>query len=100
MLASGGRNTSCPAAAAEASNPSTRPRRAVNQRVAIVAASTLAIAPVPQPTTMPHSRMSCHDCCISGVAATPSAISASAPSIVRRTPIVSMRAAANGPISP
>jgi hypothetical protein len=72
----------------------------VNQRAAIVAASTFAMTPAPAPTITPHSTTSCHDCCMSGVNAIPVPIKASAPSIIRRTPKVSIIAAANGPMSP
>ena len=39
--------------------PTTRPRRALNQRVATVALNTSAVMPVPKPTTTPHSRINC-----------------------------------------
>ena len=52
------------------------------------------------PTTTPHSSMSCQDCRIVGVNATPAAVTASATAIVRLTPKRSISAAANGPISP
>ena len=52
------------------------------------------------PTTTPHSRISCQDCRIAGVRATPAAVAASATAIVRLTPKRSISAAAKGPISP
>jgi hypothetical protein len=82
------------------STPSTSPRRWVNQRVTMVAPSTMAVTPVPEPTTTPQSRINCHDSRISGVSATPVAITASAQHMVRRIPKRSMIAAANGPIMP
>ena len=59
ILASSGRNTNCPVATLAVRMPTTRPRRAVNQRAATVAPSTSAVMPVPIPTTTPHSSISC-----------------------------------------
>jgi hypothetical protein len=42
--------------------PTTRPRRAANQRVAMVAPSTSAVMPVPMPITTPQSSISCQSC--------------------------------------
>ena len=56
--------------------------------------------PVPVPTTTPHSSTSCQGAVISGVKATPDATSTSDITMVVRTPRRSMKAAANGPISP
>ena len=72
MVAIAGRNRSWPVAAPPLRMPTTRPRRAVNQRAATVADSTVARKPVPAPTTKPHIRMSCHAYCIIEVEATPS----------------------------
>ena len=58
-LAITGRNISCPAAAAAVRMPVTRPRRATNHRLAIVAAKTMAIEPVPSPISRPQVRISC-----------------------------------------
>ena len=52
--------------------PTTRPRRATNQRVATVAPSTSAVMPVPMPTTTPHSSTSCQTCVIASEATRPS----------------------------
>ncbi len=87
-------------ALAAVSTPVTRPRRVANQRPAIVAASTVAIDPVPRPTTTPQSSTSCHDAVISTVSPEPAAHSASASSITLRTPNRSIAAAANGPVRP
>ena len=51
-----GRKISWPVEFAAVSRPTTRPRRAWNQRVAIIAASTGATAPVAAPVTTPHRR--------------------------------------------
>ena len=80
--------------------PMTSPRRAANQRATTVAPSTRAVAPLPVPTTTPHSKISCQDRVISGVRATPYAMQPSAMSIVRRSPNRSITAAANGPMRP
>ncbi len=72
----------------------------MNQRVATVAASTIAVSPVPTPTTTPHSRTSCHTCFIASDANRPAAIIAIATMITRRTPKRFMKAAANGPNKP
>ena len=58
-LASSGRNTNWPVATLAVRMPTTRPRRASNQRAATVALSTSAVMPVPMPTTTPHSRINC-----------------------------------------
>ena len=80
--------------------PITRPRRATNQRLATVAASTSAVAPVPMPTTTPHSSTSCQGVRITVVRATPTVTRESDSTITRRTPSRSMSAAAKGPQSP
>jgi hypothetical protein len=95
-----GRKTSWPVEFAAVSRPTTSPRRAANQRVAIIAASTGATAPVAAPVTSPHSRYKCHGCDASGVSAAEAAISPSATVTTRRRPIRSTSAAENGPLSP
>ena len=40
----------------------TSPRRCENQRVATVAPSTIAVSPVPNPTTTPQNRIELPDC--------------------------------------
>jgi len=58
-FASHGRNTSCPVAVLAVRTPITSPRRAVNQRFATAAPSTVAASPDPAPTTNPHSTTNC-----------------------------------------
>ena len=95
-----GRKMSWPVAELAASMPITRPRRWLNQRVATVAASTIAVRPVPTPTTMPHRTMSCQTRVIVSEARKAVAINAQAAMITRRTPKRFMNAAANGPNNP
>ena len=99
-VASGVRKINCPVAFAADNIPMTSPRRASNQRVATTAASTIAVTPVPAPTTTPHNRKNCHSADICDDNATAPAISASAPSTTRRRPHRSITDAANGPIKP
>ena len=82
------------------SMPITRPRRSSNQRVATTAASTIAVTPVPAPTTTPHNRKNCHSADMRVDSATAEAIRASAPSTTRRSPQRSITDAAKGPINP
>ena len=56
MTASTGKNTSWPLALDALRSPVTRPRRCSNQRLATIAASGIAMAPVLDPITRPHSR--------------------------------------------
>ena len=95
-----GKKMSCPVAPAAVSAPSTSPRRCTNQRFATVAASTEAMHPVPSPTTTPHSRYSCHGAFITVVRRAPVATVIRAPTVTTRSPKRSIRAAANGPVSP
>ena len=60
----------------------------------------MAVSPVPMPTTMPHSRMSCHTCVIASDASMPAEIRITAETITARTPNRFMKAAANGPNNP
>src|SRR5580704_11360301 len=60
----------------------------------------MAVRPVPMPTTMPHSRMSCHTCVIASDASMPAEIRITAQTITARTPNRFMNAAANGPNNP
>jgi hypothetical protein len=80
--------------------PRTSPRRASNQRVATIAASTIEVTPVPAPTQTPHSSINCHVDAILVVSATDTASSDSASSTMRRRPQRSIADAANGPINP
>jgi hypothetical protein len=70
-----GRNTSCPVAVLAVRMPMTRPRRAVNHRWTIVAPRTIAVVPVPSPTSTPQKSTSCHGVRIAVVRATPVAAS-------------------------
>ena len=95
-----GRKISCPVALAAVSTPVTRPRRASNQRVATVATKPIEIEPVPTPTSTPHSSTSCQLAVIVTLSADPVAISSSAADSTGRTPNRSIKAAANGAVSP
>jgi hypothetical protein len=95
-----GRNTSCPVALPAVRMPVTRPRRRTNQRCATVAANTSAIEPVPSPTSTPQSSTSCQLAWTKTVSPEPTAISSSAHVVTRRMPNRSIRAAANGAVSP
>ena len=98
--ASIGRKINCPVAFAADSTPVTRPRRASNQRVATIAASTMDVTPVPVPTQTPQSSISCHWLRIVVVSATEIASKPTAARITRRMPKRSITDAANGPIRP
>ncbi len=76
--------------------PVTRPRRRSNQRLAVIAASGTATAPVLDPITRPHSTYSCHGWVMTVVSAEPIATMISAAAHTRRTPKRSITAAANG----
>ncbi len=78
----------------------TRPRFSSNQRVATVAASGTATAPVAPPTTKPQSTKSSQDEVMKTVSEAPVAIVATATSITLRTPNRSISAAENGEASP
>jgi hypothetical protein len=95
-----GRNTSCPVAPPAVRMPITRPRRSTNQRFAIVAANTIAIEPVPSPISTPHVMSSWNDSVMNTVSPLPSATISSANVVTVRMPNLSMRAAANGAVSP
>ncbi len=66
--------------------PTTRPRRATNQRVAMIAPSTSAVMPVPMPTTIPHSTTRCHTCVIVSASSSPDTMKPIAAMTTRRTP--------------
>ena len=63
--------------------PTTRPRRATNQRLATVAPSTLPAMPVPMPLSAPQKRLSCHSVVIRALAIMLAQISAIPPSITQ-----------------
>ena len=100
VRAMSGRKSSCPVAFAAEKMPVTRPRWVWNQRLATIAPSTRAIAPVPMPMNTPQSSHSCHGCVISRVSALATPTTTSAVATVRRTPKRSMNAAANGAMRP
>ncbi|CAB5003562.1 unannotated protein [freshwater metagenome] len=97
---SNGRKISWPLAPAALSTPMTTPRRATNQRVATVLAKTVAMQPLPAPTTTPHSRNSCHGWVICVVSAEPVAMITRATPLTLRSPYRCCSAAANGPMNP
>ncbi len=80
--------------------PVTRPRCFTNQRCATVAANTSAIDPVPSPISTPQVSTSCQLSRTKMLSPEPSAISTSAELVTRRMPNRSIRAAANGAVSP
>src|SRR4051794_11198576 len=80
--------------------PLTNPRRATNHRVVTVATSAIDIEPVPRPTRTPHSRISCQLCVMKTVSPLPAATNPSAAVTTGRMPKRSIRAAANGEVSP
>ena len=65
-----------------------------------MATKPIEIAPVPAPTSTPHSRTSCQLAVIVTLSAEPLAIISSAPDNTGRTPNRSISAAANGAVSP
>jgi hypothetical protein len=81
-------------------NPMTRPRLVLNQRLTMVAPSTLATAPEPMPENTPQVTNRCQGLVISRLSAVEADITTSEASSVRRSPIRSIRAAANGPVRP
>ena len=86
MLASSGRNTSCPVATLAVRIPTTRPRRALNQRAATVAPRTSAVIPVPMPITTPHSNSKCQTFVMASEAKSAEATIRSADSVTLRRP--------------
>ncbi len=95
-----GRKINCPVAPAAVRMPITRPRRATNQRLAMVAAKTRAIDPVPTPTSRPQVISSCHPDWTKIVSPLPAATRTSATLTTLRIPNRSISAAANGAITP
>ena len=95
-----GRKTSWPLAVLAARMPITSPRLVTNQRLTMVAPSTIAMAPTPTPTSRPHSSTSCQGAVIRVVPPTARTRRAREAMMVRRTPTLCMRAAANGPMRP
>ncbi len=95
-----GRKISWPVALAAVRTPVTRPRRATNQRIAIVATNAVESDPVPSPTSTPHSSISCQASDINTASPVPAAIRASAATTTGRTPSLSIRAAEKGAVRP
>ena len=87
-------------ALAAVSTPITSPRRRTNQRLAIVAANTSAIEPVPSPISTPHDSTNCQPAVTNTVSPLPSATSTSAVLVTNRMPNRSINAAANGAVRP
>ena len=100
MTARAGRKTSWPVALAAVRRPTTVPRFSTNHRVATVAATTMPIKPTPSPTPTPHVSISSSGEAIREAATVATVMMPSPISIVRRTPIVCISAAANGPSTP
>ncbi len=98
--ASSGRKMSVPVAMLAVRMPMTRPRSFTNQRLTMVAASTMAMQPVPMPDSTPQVRMSCQDSVMNRLRNADSDIRPSASASVRRTPKLCISAAANGPMRP
>ena len=78
----------------------TAPLRSINHRLAIEAAKTNAIDPVPVPTTTPHNAMSCQGALMKIVEKAPVAITVRAIITTLRIPKRSISAAANGETKP
>ncbi len=78
----------------------TRPRRSTNHRLAMVAANTSAIAPVPVPISRPQNTSSCQEAVMTMLPPEPSATRTRAAEMTRRIPKRSIRAAAKGATSP
>jgi hypothetical protein len=95
-----GRKTSWPVEEAAEKTPVTSPRRVWNQRFATMEPSTSAIAPVPTPTSRPQRIHSCHGAVIQMVNPEPRLTRTNATDRTRRMPKRSMRAAANGAVTP
>ncbi len=99
-MAMKGRKTSCPAALPAVRMPITRPRLLANQVLAMVAAKTSAMDPVPSPISSPQVSRICQDWFTSTVSALPAPISTSATDVTARMPNRSISAAANGAVRP
>jgi hypothetical protein len=86
ISANSGKNTNCPVATLAVRIPTTSPRRAANQRVAMVAANTSAVMPVPMPMTTPHSNTNCQICVIASEATSAETTISNADSVTLRKP--------------
>src|SRR5579883_2661482 len=83
-----------------ANSPITKPRLVTNQRLTMVAASTLVMQPEAMPETTPQLSTSCQGAVMNRLAAEEAAIMASAAITVARMPNCCMAAAAKGPVNP
>ncbi len=95
-----GRKTSVPLAALAVRSPVIRPRRVTNQRLTTVAASTIATPPEAIPENTPQLATSCQGWVMNTLRPVERLISTRAPTRVRRTPMLCIRAPANGPAKP
>ena len=95
-----GRKTSCPVELAAEKTPMTIPRCSTNQRLATIAPKTSASDPVPIPTAKPQRSHSCQAAVMTRVSPDPRATSSREMGTTRRRPKRSIRAAANGAVSP
>ncbi len=86
MAAASGRKTSWPVAVLAPRMPSTSPRRSTNQRVETIAPITIAVSPVPIPTTTPQNTNSCQSFVMNSAPVSPAAISAMADRMTRFRP--------------
>ena len=89
-----------PVAVLAVSSPIIRPRLVLNQRLTMVAPSTMATAPEPMPENTPQVAMRCQGLRHEQAGAVETDISTSAAITVRRSPMLSISAAANGPTRP
>src|SRR5208283_947433 len=99
-LASSGRKTNCPLALPAVSSPTTRPRRATNQRLATAVARPTIPAPEPSPTSTPQVRYNCQISVTKPLSPAPMTSSTIEASTVRFNPMTWIRPAANGPTRP
>ncbi len=95
-----GRKTRVPLAVLAVRRPVIRPRRATNQRFTMVAASTIDTAPDATPESSPQLAISCQGRVMNTLAPVDRLISTRAPTRVRRTPMLCIRAPAKGPARP
>ena len=95
-----GRNTSWPVELAAEKTPTTTPRCLTNQRLAMIAPKTRASDPVPTPIAKPHSSHSCQASVITRVSPDPTATRSNEAATTRRTPNLSISAAAKGAVRP
>jgi hypothetical protein len=100
MAARAGSSSRVPVAVLAVSSPITKPRLVTNQRLTMVAPSTMATQPDPRPDSTPQVSMSCQGWLMRLLAAVEAAISSSAATSVRLMPKLCISAAAKGPTMP